>query len=562
MKVTHFLGPKNKISKEVNGASFLISNNMGDYLWLDEQTKSRYQGWFCRIADKMFRIIEGFEIEGGGKVKEVQNGFNHIERKRENITEIFRLPSSSHTLIYELSEEKKVDVFLDVRESYSSAETKDYIFQKEEGFLTLRFYNNLFLAVKCEDGENIALLENRHYEYDESRNSPPFNRNVYRGISLIGKKFVFGVGESKKEAIEETEKEISKRAFKENEKIDILCAKKSLEELLVENEPGIYAGLPWFFHFWPRDEAISLKSLIKINPSKAKQIFFRLLSTGLEKGPGGVINIDAVGWLFKRAEDILPVSDVAEKEKIRRFLKKYLEDFLLFFTENGFAVNRSNETWMDSLERSGARIELQAMKLNMYKIARILSSKRSEKDFYGRMEGEMKQKVKNVFFDGENLYDGYYPHEDNVEKEIRPNIFIAAYIYPELLQKKEWIKCFDNALNKLWLPWGGIATLDKDNENFCWEHTGENSQSYHQGDSWFYINNLTVCVLSRFGKRRYSGYIKKIMQASQEEILWMGAVGSHAEVSSAKTLESRGAVSQAWSAAMYLEAKERIKRLL
>ncbi len=561
MKVTHFLGPKNQISKEVDGASFLLSGNAGDYLWLDGHTKSRYQGWFCRIADKMYRIVEGFEIENGGEVEEIQNGFNHIERKRENVTEIFHLPNFSHTLIYELSEEKKVDVFLDVRESYSSLKAKDYIFQKEKGFLTLRFYNNLFLAVKCEDGENIASLEHRYYEYDERRNSPPFDRSVYRGISLSGKKFVFGVGESKKDAIEEAEKEISKRVFKENEKIDVLCAKKSLEGLLVESQPGIYAGLPWFFHFWPRDEAISLKSLIKVNPSKAKEIFFRLLSKGLEKGPGGVINIDAIGWLFKRAEDILPVTDISEKEKIRRFLKKYLEDFLLFFTENGFAVNRPNETWMDSLDRSGARIELQAMKLNMYKMARILSNKKSERDFYGRMEGEMKQKVKNVFFDGENLYDGYYPHKDIIEKEIRPNIFIAAYIYPELLQKKEWIKCFDNALAKLWLPWGGIATLNKESEGFYWEHTGESPESYHQGDSWFYINNLTACVLSKLNKRKYGSYIEKIMQASQEEILWMGAVGSHGEVSSAKALESRGAVSQAWSCAMYLEAKEKTKRL-
>ena len=178
------------------------------------------------------------------------------------------------------------------------------------------------------------------------------------------------------------------------------------------------------------------------------------------------------------------------------------------------------------------------------------------------METHLRKKVRKIFFDGNNLYDGYYPHKNIVEKVIRPNIFIAAYIYPQLLTGKEWMNCFDNALEALWLPWGGIATIDKKNDNFHDTHTGENPGSYHQGDSWFYVNNLAAIVLFRLNKRKYTGYISKIMEASREEILSRGAVGAHGEVSSAKELKSEGCVSQAWSNAMYLEAKREMGKQL
>ncbi len=561
MKVTHFLSPKNYKKKDVNDASFLISNKKGDYFWLDNYPKSRYQGWFCRLSDKMYRFIEGIEIDGGGGVEEIINGFNHVERKREKDEEIFYLSENSHVLVYELAEKRKINIFFDLRESYSSEEGRGYEIKKEKDIFILKFANNIFMAIKCEELDNIQYFFERHYEYDQNRNSPPFKRKVCKGVSLYGKRFVFAAAESRKEAEKEVKKVFLKSVLRENEELDVLCAKRSLENLLVEDEPGLYAGLPWFFHFWPRDEAISLKALIDINPQKGKEIFFNLLDRGTRKGPGGVVNVDAIGWTFKRMEDVLPYLDNIEKELASRKLKKYMEEFLWSYTEDGFLVNKDHETWMDSLKRDGARIELQAMKLNMYKVAQTLTKRKSEKDFYRKLELEMKKKVKKVFFDGENLSDGYYPRSGFVDRTIRPNIFIAAYIYPDLLSKKEWIKCFENTLASLWLPWGGLSTLNKKDELFHNEHTGEVAESYHQGDSWFFLNNLVAVTLYKIDKKKFSFYIEHIMRASKEEILWKGVVGCHAELSSAKKLSSQGCPNQAWSSAMYLEAKKEVKSL-
>ncbi len=563
MKIIHFLNEKNKEEKEVDSGSLLLGNNKGDYLWMKERPQSRYEGWFCRLQGKMQRIIESLEVEGAGEVTEIENGFGRFARKRGDLAEIFYLSESSHTFIYELSEDKRVNLYLDVRESYSSCELQDYRFNKEGNFAVLEFGdfgNRLFLVIKGGEVSDIKEAVSRHYLYDEKRNSPPSRKNVYRGLSLYGKRFVFSVAGNKKKAISEADKIFVRSFSGEQEEIDTLCAKKSLSGLLVSQEEGLCAGIPWFFQFWPRDEAISLKSLLSIDLEKGKRIFFRLLESGFTKGPGGVVNRDALGWLFKRADDVLPFLSVAEKEKLRRELKKYVEELLWGFTEDGFAVNRAHETWMDSLGRDGARIELQAMRLNMYRLAVRLSKRGSERKIYEGLEEKMRRKVKSAFFDGRCLADGYYPRNKVLEKTIRPNIFIAAYIYPDLLRKEEWIRCFESALESLWLSWGGLATLEKNSGNFRNEHTGENSESYHQGDSWFYLNNLAATVLYRFDKKRFASYIEKIMEASKEEIMWKGAAGCHGEVSSAKELRSEGCANQAWSSAMYLEAKEEMKR--
>ena len=110
----------------------------------------------------------------------------------------------------------------------------------------------------------------------------------------------------------------------------------------------------------------------------------------------------------------------------------------------------------------------------------------------------------------------------------------------------------------MWLPWGGLATIDKNSYYFNSKHTGENSQSYHSGDSWFYLNNLVAIVLQKNNPERYRAYIDKIIQASSREILLMQAIGCGGEISSAESLTSQGCWSQAWSSAMFIELFEQL----
>jgi len=56
----------------------------------------------------------------------------------------------------------------------------------------------------------------------------------------------------------------------------------------------------------------------------------------------------------------------------------------------------------------------------------------------------------------------------------------------------------------------------------------------------------------------FKKYIEKIVQASVKEILLLGTVGHHAELSSASSLLSQGSMAQAWSNAMFVELIEEL----
>ena len=136
---------------------------------------------------------------------------------------------------------------------------------------------------------------------------------------------------------------------------------------------------------------------------------------------------------------------------------------------------------------------------------------------------------------------------------IRPNVFIAAYIYPELLSKNEWKKCFNAVIPKLWLSWGGLSTIDKNHPFFCENYSGEIPKSYHRGDSWFWINNLAAIVMARVDKNEFKRYIDMIIDASAKDIMYKGFIGHHSELSSASKQKAEGCLCQAWSSAMFVE---------
>ena len=384
-------------------------------------------------------------------------------------------------------------------------------------------------------------------------------------------------------------------------KIAYINAFNSLNNLVVNQKAnyGLFAGLPWFFQFWARDTLISLKAISKINKELAEKILFdylnkinddgRLQNLVGQQNSKNLGNADAHGWLFLRCKEAIEKINknkdiinlikksmksikqntnlrikeymkkcnliVRKKEneyhktlyEIESALEKSMNGLLKHHTKAGFEVNDKLETWMDTEfendSRSGIRLEIQALRLSMYKLMFEITQNQKYKVF----ENILKMKVKDKFWNGKILADGLN------DSKIRPNIFIAAYAYPELLTNKEWETCFENALKKLWLDFGGLSTIDKNNTLFTEASTGENTKSYHRGDSWFWINNVGALTLNRINKNKFKKQIQKIIDASTEEILWKGCIGCHAELSSAKQLESKGCFNQAWGNAMYIE---------
>jgi len=230
-----------------------------------------------------------------------------------------------------------------------------------------------------------------------------------------------------------------------------------------------------------------------------------------------------------------------------------LNKLIIHRTRDGLAINGPKETWMDTDyggdERDGARIEIQALRLCMYSFAGFLSRYLEDKDQkkYRDLEKNMRLKVRQDFFERKILKDG------STDKTLRPNVFLAHYIYPDLLNNKEWEQAFKYCINNLFLPWGGFSTIEKSSPLYAEYYTGMDNRSYHRGDSWYFVNNLAAISLKKVNYDMFNNIIVKIVEASTEEILAKGVMGVASELSSAKEQGSEGCISQAWSSATYIE---------
>ncbi len=606
MKIIHSIN-NHYIERDINdkeNIGFLLTNGLGGYAAIAKTNNSRYNGWFVSFGQKIYKIIDDIKIQDEAKIVKIKNNYYEAERFFDNgLFESVFVPYRRNSLVYESNRDSAVEIVLDMRESYDGRSFgRNYEIFEEDGAVIVKYTKNknweedksegkeyeIFLAV-CADGgkiEKIGEWTAKHYEYDEKRSSHPFDRHIYRALKISAKKIVFSAAPDRESAKSEAifvfknagnlkigeEKRLNnvvglpKIVDGEKTIISYIAAKTSLASLLVRDGKkfGVYAGLPWFFQFWTSDESICLKSIFEIDKEFAKKILLRDIGYIKDDGKSydmqyaetlqqHSLNADAAGWLFRRAAEMLKEGDLG-KEKIKIKITAVIEGLRKYHIKEGFLHAEAGETWMDTFFagdlRDGARIEIQALMLALYEEAFRLTGDKK----YKIWERELRDKVREKFWNGKMLADGLK------DFTVRPNIFIAYYIYPKLLSKEEWKKCFEEALPRLWLDWGGLATIDKSSPFFCDEYTGEMPVSYHRGDSWYWINNLAALAFYRVDAGAFKYYIGKILKAGSEELLWCGMIGHISELSSAKEQRSEGAWAQGWSAATYMEVMEEIMK--
>lgn len=573
MQVLHKFDDDEILRDSENDVSILISNKNLGYTYLSERPKSRYEGVFFQINGRPCRVIA--DIGFRKKIRRIVNKFHSFERTYKDNVENFFMPYNYNSLVYELEKEKWFNLSLDIRHIYRIPKFgRFYNIWEENGNLIIKYTQeneyDAFLVVR---GDDLKYKKTERwlkvsYINDKKRNSKPYELYIYSALRLKSKCVVMSFGEDKNSALNEAnyiyenlerirdkQKRYTKNLmgeidFGSNEiNFAYRCCLNSLNQLATDD--GLIAGLPWFFQYWTRDEAISINGF---DNDFKKKILLRDLDNLKEDGRISNIlndnnsgNADSIGWVFKRISDSLDIFGVKEKNDIRKKLLQSIGRLNNRYARNGLIFNEKNETWMDTSfnddGRLGARIEIQALSLNMFKLAYRLT--KNEK--FLELESMLREVVREKFWNGKFLADGFN------DFTIRPNVFIAAYVYPELLTKSEWIKCFENILPRLWCNWGGLTTIDKKNPLFTEKYTGEFPKSYHRGDSWFFLNNMAALILYRTNRIKFKRYIKKIIKASTTDILWKGAIGHHSELSSAFRQKSQGCKTQAWSNALYLE---------
>lgn len=545
---------------------------------------SKYHGIFL-FDGQLYKVVE--DIHSDEEVESITNHLWYIERKRQTYSESYFMPHGFNSVVYESTRPKPVSLMLDIRRPYDFRQWgRAYKIEKKRGCLVMTYHKRTdrredagpdkkeltgYLVVRG----NLESIEmenewvNHHYPFDASRGDGATERAVFNAVQLKTDRMVLSFSTDLSKALKESRSVL--RQLKKLKKIqqqdcrrfvpDCLwstahqCAAYSLYQLAQQNR-GVYAGIPWFFQFWARDELISTEALHLIREDRlAKRVIMRQIKgiradgTILSHPTSSLVCADAPGWLFMRGYSLFLKGLLSMREA--GHLKDGLHYLLYLLRKRHirkkFLVCNANETWMDAGVgqdiREGACIELQAMLLYMYHVMHRLSGNKA----YEQLELELREAVRNDFWNGECLADR------EGDFTVRPNIFIAFYFYPTLLSSSEWESCFDYVLPRLWCGWGGLASIDKSHHMFSDVYTGADNRSYHRGDSWYYLNSMAAMALAEVNAHKYHVYITKIVEASTQEILWQGCSGSHAEVSSASERSSHGCTAQAWSAALYLE---------
>jgi hypothetical protein len=351
-------------------------------------------------------------------------------------------------------------------------------------------------------------------------------------------------------------------------------ARNSLEGYKVyapTGEPGLLAGLPWFFQIYTRDEAISAGALLALKEHDlAARILLREIRHVLDDGrvpnrfPESMVgSADGHGWAFTRLLQLLRLDAAVLSDEQWRFVydQAALSADRLSFRD-GMVLNHSQETWMDTTggtsdDRAGCRVEVQALALSQLRLcselSRSLDPDRAE-EWLSR-ELALRERVREVLFHDPVLADGY--NNGVVDLTVRPNVFLARYVYPDLLSADEWERALLTARERLWLDWGGLCTIPGDDALFCPQHTGSDDRSYHRGDSWYFLNNIAAIALLDTNER-FASDAQRIADASLRDLLWAGAAGHSSEISSAKKPEALGCWSQAWSVATLIELLVRL----
>lgn len=622
--VTNVIHQIGSIQRSGNGSNhFLLTNKKGNYACLGSPNVSDFQGIFIfdTSSNNLFKTIQNISLEK--KPNTIINHCGWIERITGKTQEHFFL--TSNALIYEIERYAgDIKLLLDCKRLYDDSsqgriyehfegppigigQTHKVIYKKyaDDARQHLLYERHILVAAVPLDGKipvitTLGAWQTIDYPYDAVRGMP-LTRHIYDAlrISINAPARIIITSSHDPEKAEEKLRYVlehqdavldaiqaypSQRLAWAGEDVELAIATNALDMLvtkLKDDHRGIFAGLPWFFQFWMRDEALCLAAmLLQKQYGLAKEIIMRWLphiaaggygALSGKDGPIGLRTADGPGLIALRTKDLL--SALKEQGELKQYFSQEelralydaFESYSKHITfQHDLVINGAEETWMDTAPagdgRAGTRIEIQACTLALYDaqifLAKLLSLDAKK---YVNAKNSLLVATKKWFFDKRGfLLDGFYP-DGSSDHRARPNIFLAWYIYPSLLGREEWTRAFLNVLPALWQEWGAVTSIAINDPSFKPTHTGLDNKSYHHGDAWMYINNIVTLALFSTDPHRFQTYIDALMKSATQDLLFEGFIGHASEISDASSQKPAGCWAQAWSAATLIELLHKMR---
>jgi len=385
MKIIHKLHQYSVEKNISENTGFMICNGRGSYF--SQGINSRYSGMFCYIDGEMYRILDSVSNRDAAKnpIRKITNNLSGVDVSFRSHEQAFFMPHGFDVLACSMKKEQPVNIKFDVRKSYDLRKWgKDYRIYEEGDYIIIEFTKKtdkreddshgkteykLYIAI-CGDNIRYKLANkwvSKQYAFDMNRESGPSEWYVYEGLHILAENIIISAAKDKKDAVKNAgyvKKNLEALKKKEKKRIEdsfvkiagnkelsfaYNLASQSMKDLCIglsesgksmqsNKEPGIFAGQPWFFQFWTRDEAISLKSLMLLKEYRfCSDVLMRELKAVGSNGripnrfpATDIETADGTGWMFRRCADL---RDILDNEKKKRLKKKYFSSFFSGWTD-------------------------------------------------------------------------------------------------------------------------------------------------------------------------------------------------------------------------------------
>ncbi len=572
MIVRHLTSVGNAEKEVDQELGFLLRSGTLDYLSLYPSQTTRYAGWF------VWR-----ESQGGHFVKILE----HIQplTAKGDIDAVVGLTLTEFQAVWELASGAKLAfvplrgrsgvhimastptrlrILLDPRHTYRhpSLVEREITTSLQGTSLSVMVSDpNLEapIAINVRSSGGLTLIEQAttvNYSRDAARHSPPESKEVLILAETTTTSLMLGAADNLNLA-EQYSLQAGQQQFMIPAELSVdhgrpvelphiaeRAALSTLERL--RTPTGFWAGLPWFHQQWTRDTLVAALGMRRDDQFECIQhaIGMRLDNGQLPTYIGSNSSCsDGLLWLCLLVREYgLNDLDPVTQARLEHLLIQAHTELSMRRAHHGLIESGKNATWMDTPGREGFPIEIQAGFLLALELLYELT-------FDPRVASERLQ-LRSVI-EKEYLQQGMLA--DRLGDPIcRPNLFIAYLAAPDLLSEISWRSVFTHALEKLWLPWGGLSTIDTSNPAFHAVSMGESNESYHNGDSWMMINCLASVALKRFGG--FAAQASQLVSGATEEILWKNIAGAAGETQAAGNGDSWGCGVQAFSAGPYLWA--------